>query len=251
MEFFQHTLAGWEKLDGAAILESPVTLTVNGEVWLTLMCTPTDLEALALGFLYNERLLDSMEEVASLRVCPQADNVDVWLTRSVEKPAQWRRTTGCTGGLTGVDVAVAAQSLPVIYNGVTYQPDQIGRLVSLLYDSQDLYRQAGGVHTSALSNGRELCVVAEDIGRHNTLDKLAGLYLLKGLSIPQRLVLTTGRISSEMLQKTARLGAALVISRTAASALAIELAQAWNITLIGYARRDRFRIYTHPERIYG
>ena len=90
-----------------------------------------------------------------------------------------------------------------------------------------------------------------DQGRHNTLDKIAGQCLLKRLVLHKRVLLTTGRISSEMLQKAARIGAAIVISRTAASALAIELAEAWNITLIGYARCDRFRIYTHPERMYG
>jgi FdhD protein len=91
--------------------------------------------------------------------------------------------------------------------------------------------------------------VAEDIGRHNTLDKIAGWILLKGIDLSQRFLLTTGRISSEMLQKAARLSASVVISRTSPSSLSIQLADAFGITLIGYARRNRFNIYTHPRRI--
>jgi len=249
--YSQFTPAGWEEVNGNAILETPISLTVNGEIWLTFMCTSTDLEALALGFLYNERVIQSIDEIASCQICPNAENIDVWINHAVEKPKQWRRTTGCSGGYTDIAPDDPRLLAPVIYDGVIYQPDQIGKLIEFLYDSQDLYRQSGGVHTSALSDGQKLCVLTEDIGRHNTLDKIAGQCLVKGLNLPQRVLLTTGRISSDMLQKAARIGAAIVISRTAASSLAIELAEAWNITLIGYARRDRFRVYAHPERMYG
>jgi FdhD protein len=122
-------------------------------------------------------------------------------------------------------------------------------LINQLFESQQLYRTSGGVHTSALCDGQRIQIVAEDIGRHNTLDKIAGRCLLEGISLPRRILLTTGRISSEMLQKSARLKASIVISRTSPSSLSIELAQKWGITLIGYARRNRFNIYTHPERI--
>ncbi len=122
-------------------------------------------------------------------------------------------------------------------------------LIQLVFEAQDLYRQSGGVHTSALSDGQRLLVVAEDIGRHNTLDKIAGRCLLEDIRPERRILLTTGRVSSEMLQKTARLGADVVISRTSPSSLAIDLADRWGITLIGYARRDRFNVYTHPHRI--
>lgn len=251
LKYYQFEPGGFKVVEGSSIVEIPVSLTVNGEVWLTFMCTTTDLEALAVGFLFNENVIQSLDEVESLHVCMSGANIDVWLTHAADKPKQWRRTSGCTGGLTGVDIAEKRELKPVVYNGVIYRSKKIGELVEQLYDSQDLYQQSGGVHTSALSDGHELCVVAEDIGRHNTLDKIAGKCLLKGFDLPQRILLTTGRISSEMLQKAARIGAAIVISRTAPSTLAIEMAENWNITLIGYARCDRFRVYTHPERISG
>lgn len=228
------------------IIERPVSLTVNGEVWLTFRCTPVDLEEMGIGFLFNEGIINSMEEVASARVCPSGDNLDVWLHHAAEKPLRWERTSGCSGGMTGLDYNQVER--PVL-NGQTVRPEQINQMIVELFDRQDLYRLTGGVHTSALSDGTRLHVVAEDIGRHNTLDKIAGHCLMEGIQLQQRILLTTGRISSEMLQKSARLGAAVVVSRTSPSSLSIEMAERLGITLIGYARRNRFNIYSYPERI--
>jgi FdhD protein len=228
--------------------EGPVSLTVNGDLWLTFMCTPKDLESLAVGFLYNEGIIQSTNEIASVHVCASEDNIDIWLHHNVEKPLQWRRTSGCTGGATSVTTDPPAGKT-CLYNGPTLMPDQISELVEALFESQDLYRRAGGAHTSVLSDGQNILAVAEDIGRHNTLDKIAGHCLREHIELSRGILVTTGRVSSEMLQKAVRLGAAIVISRTSPSSLSIQMAEQWGVTLIGYARRDSFRIYTHPERI--
>ena len=246
IQYRQYRSGVWNTVDSGIIVESSVSLTVNGEVWLAFMCTPTDLQALAVGFLYNEGIINSLEEIADVRVCEHGDNVDIWLTHAVEKPKEWRRTSGCTGGVTAVE-AEFTPSIPL--NGVTISPQEIYQLIESLFESQDLYRQVGGVHTSALSDGQTMYAVAEDIGRHNSVDKLAGLCLLNKIEMPKKILLTTGRVSSEMLQKSARLGAAIVISRTSPSSLSIELAEKLGVTLIGYARRDRFNVYAFPERI--
>jgi FdhD protein len=182
-----------------------------------------------------------------VRACASGDNVDVWLHHAVEQPARWRRTSGCTGGVTAVEPDAAAPEL----RAAPLDPEKISALVEGLFSAQSLYRDTGGVHTSALSDGERIILVAEDIGRHNTLDKLAGRFLLEDVRLENRVLLTTGRISSEMMQKAARLGAGVVISRTSPSSLSIEMARAWGITLIGYARRSRFNVYTHPERLMG
>jgi FdhD protein len=236
----------WEDLPGGVIVEQPVSLSINGEEWLTFLCTPVDLEALAVGFLFNENFIQDRDEIASIRVCPSGENIDVWTSHAVVRPKVWRRTTGCTGGMTADHNAVTQ---PIALCEVNLPAEQIGELAQQLFACQDLYRQVGGVHTSALSDGQNVLVSAEDIGRHNTLDKIAGKCLLERITPAQRVLLTTGRISSEMLQKAARIKASIIISRTSPSSLSVELAQALGITLIGYAHRDRFGVYAHPERI--
>jgi len=238
----------WEHHDAETIVETPVSLTVNGEVWITFMCTPVHLDALSVGFLYNEGIINNIDEVEDVRVCEHGDNVDVWLSHSAEQPANWRRTSGCTGGITAVDL-LAKPDVNFSENKFKTEPEAIMDLVEMLFDSQKLYRSTGGVHTSALCDGEKVVVAADDIGRHNTLDKIAGLCLMNNVWPENRVLITTGRISSEMLQKSARLEAPILISRTSPSSLSIEMAQRYGITLIGYARRHRFNVYSNTERV--
>lgn len=238
----------WEPFDAPTIVEAPVSLTINGTAWLSFMCTPVDLEALAIGFLYNEGVINSMNEVVDVRLCEHGDNVDVWLDHAVEQPQSWRRTSGCTGGVTAVDLLTRPNvSFPP--GQPKFGPEAIGHALELLFESQELYRATGGVHTSALTDGQRVVVSAEDIGRHNTLDKIAGMCLMQDRWPETRIIITTGRISSEMLQKAARLEVPILISRTSPSSLSIEMAERYGITLIGYARRQRFNVYTNPERV--
>jgi FdhD protein len=245
-QFLRYRAGQWETLGRKVIVEAPVSLTVNGQVWLTLMCTPTDLEALAVGFLFNEGVIKRWDELELVQVCESKDNVDVWLKHPVEQPKQWRRTTGCTGGHTSVSLDLAH---PELQNGMMLTPHMINHWIEELSNAQELYRQVGGVHTSILCDGRRVVVSAEDVGRHNSLDKIAGCCLLDRIELPCKILITTGRISSEMIQKAARIGASIVISRTSASSLSVDLAEKWGITLIGYARPGQFVVYTHSERI--
>jgi FdhD protein len=236
----------WQTLGSGVIVETPVTLTVNGHIWLTFMCTPTDLEALVVGFLFNEGVITCKEEIEVVKVCPMGDNVDVWLKSTVEQPQQWRRTSGCTGGFTAASLD---QLHPSLKDGLLLTPRTVNGFVRALTTSQVLYREVGGVHTSILTDGEQMVVSAEDVGRHNSLDKITGRCLLENIELERKILVTTGRISSEMIQKAARIGSSVVISRTSASSLSVTLADKWGITLIGYARQDQFVIYSHPERI--
>jgi len=267
IQYIQVEKEGWKIVDADIIAETAVTLTVNGETWLSFMCTPVELEALAIGFLYNEGLITSRKEIENVRLCPTGDNVDVWLNHSIEKPKIWLRTSGCTGGMTSIqnnpsdsslDIDNQQEELKTInlvtnqaldINGLKLTLNQIADLIDQFFEAQTLYRQSGGVHSSGLSDGKKIIILAEDIGRHNTLDKISGRCLLDDIQLKRRILLTTGRISSEMLQKAARLDTSIVISRTSPSSLSIQMAERNGITLIGYARRTNFRIFTHPERI--
>ncbi len=248
IQYERYEFKKWEHHEAETIVETPVSLTVNGQVWLTFMCTPVHLEEMSVGFLYNEGVIESMDEVENVHVCEHGDNVDVWLNHSVEQPASWRRTSGCTGGVTAVDL-LAKPNVSFDGNRLEVQPEAIGNLVEMLFESQSLYRETGGVHTSALSDGERIVLSAEDIGRHNTLDKIAGLCLMQNVWLRTRILITTGRISSEMLQKAARLNAPILISRTSPSSLSIEMAERYGITLIGYARRHRFNVYSNAQRL--
>lgn len=233
-------------IEGELIVESPVALYVNGDLWLTFMCTPNNLEALAVGFLFNEGVVENLNHIVDVHVCDNGDIIDIWLDHGVDKPKEWKRTSGCTGGYTAVDLYSIT---PFTNNGISLDSRFVRELVERLFESQDLYTRAGGVHTSILTDGKNVELMAEDVGRHNSLDKIAGLSLMEDIDPPTKILLTTGRISSDMLQKSARIGASIVISRTSPTSLSVDLAELWGITLIGYARRDRFNLYTHPGRI--
>jgi FdhD protein len=232
-------------------------LTVNGEQWVEFMCTPEYLEALATGFLFNEGLIENVSEIAQINVCQAGTNVDVWTTTTIKKPIRWRMTSGCSGGITaGTNMEALGRKWvgqsdrnAENFEAKLIKASRINSLIKLLLNAQRLHKETGGIHASALSDGNELLLFCEDIGRHNTLDKLAGRVLLEQMKMPHQVILTTGRISSEMLQKAERLGVAIVVSYTAPTSLAIQLAHDWGITLIGYAHGDLFKIYTHPVRV--
>lgn len=233
-------------IGSGVIVEKPVSLSVNGNIWLTFMCTPVDLEALAVGFLYNEGIIDSKDDLRFIELHPDKQMVEVWLSKRVEKPENWRITSGCTGGVTAVDENVVIKQNQ---DGYTLPSVEVTALCKKLFENQGLYHRVRGVHASALSDGKELLVICEDIGRHNTIDKVAGRMMLDDIQAKRKILITSGRVSSEMQQKAARLGAAILISRTSPTTLSIEMADQYGITLIGYTRDRQFNVYTHPERI--
>lgn len=235
-----------ESSESDLIVEKPVALYVNGISWITFMCTPNNLKALAVGFLYNEGVIESAGEVIEYHICDNREIIDIWLGQQVERPKEWKRTSGCTGGYTALDMDEINLE---VSSQASLAADHVRSLVETLFESQDLYKKTGGVHTSILTDGGSNILSAEDVGRHNSLDKIAGLYLLGESDFRNKILLSTGRISSDMLQKSARIGAGIVISRTSPTSLSVALAEKWGITLIGYARRNRFNLYTHPERI--
>lgn len=236
-------------LRGVVPAEAVVDLVVNGRALVSLMCTPTRLKDLALGFLFNEGLIDSLDEVAVIELCGKGQSVDIWLLHDIETPEVRAITSGCSGGTT----FGAAQEPPQrIESDLVITPEIVTALMEELSEASSLYRRAGGVHTAALAAlDREdpLICVAEDIGRHNTLDKIAGAWLRADRPIESPIVLTSGRVSSEMVSKVARLGAPVIVSRTSPTSLSMQLAQAAGITLIGYTRRRSFRVYAGEERL--
>lgn len=246
---FQYHSGNWSLVNTENLIaETPVSLTVNGEIWLIFSCSPYDLDALGVGFLYNEGVIESADQIASVRVCADLTNIDVWLNQAAEKPEKWLRTSGCTGGIANAEPARHVRPLARFER---FDPQRLLENMDQLYQVEGVYQQTRGLHCSALSDGVAIQLYAVDIGRHNTLDKLAGLMLFSSVQLERRVVLTTGRISSEMVQKSVRMGAQVVMSRTSPTTLAVQMAETLNVTLIGYARHQRFVVYSHPQRVAG
>lgn len=236
----------WQPVAGAITEEALVCIHVNGRELATFMCTPHEQDELALGFLRAEGILHSLDEVKALTIAENGQCVDIWLDHEVELPTRRIVTSGCGGGVTFDDLRVRYTPLNT---RTTITPDRIFARMRDLYQAGTLYRLTQGIHTSALSDGERLLLVAEDVGRHNTIDRLWGKALKQNISTEGLILLATGRISSEMLGKAAKMKVPIVASRTSATSLSVALGEACNITLVGYVRRNSLRVYTASHRL--
>ncbi len=242
-----------EIVDEPVVGEIRLSIVVNGEELVQLMCSPRQLNALVIGFLHHEGIIDSADDVEALRVCLEDRVAEVWL--AVPTSGQPKRriiTSGCTGGTTFGEYLDELERLRLPDDDVRLAPAAVYRLLRELHEHAVLYRRSGGIHTSILATvAGETLVVAEDIGRHNTLDKLHGECLLRGVQSSGAVIMASGRISSEMLVKAALMGVPVVASRTSPTQLAVSLAERLNVTVVGYVRSASMNVYTHPRRVIG
>lgn len=235
---------GWAGATVHLPSEADLTIYVNQQELVTVLCTPTKLNFLVLGFLYGEGIISGIGDVAMMRICEDEKLADVRLNDPGYKPPAKRTlTSGCGGG------TVFKLQGQKVESGLVVSPVEVLSLMKKLQEKMDLYRISGGVHTSALSDTGSLLVVAEDIGRHNTLDKIQGECLAGGVTTGGRLLLTTGRVSSEMLIKAARMKVPVVVTRHSPTGRAVSLARGLGVTLVGHARGGRLTVYSHPERL--
>jgi FdhD protein len=239
---------GWTKKDGDVIEEAFISIYVNGLEIATIMATPHEQELLALGFLKNEGLLESLDDIEILYIGKNGCCVDIWLNQKVIKPERVVITSGCGGGVTFDDPVVGIEPLE---SAICLDVDLLRQVFRKLQPPNSLYARSRGVHAAGLLDpqNQQLLVIVEDVGRHNTLDKLAGACLKMDIETQQRVLLSTGRISSEMMRKAAMMGCPIVASRTSPTSMSVEMARAWNITLVGYVRQGSLRVYSCPERI--
>lgn len=236
-----------EQVEGGVIEESLVSIYVNGQELATVMCSPLDQEALALGFLYNESVIESLDDVRLVQANAVGTVVDVFLHRAdFNPPRRMILTSGCGGGIT---LQHLTESYPALGSDFTTTYEVIFQRMRDLQGAARLYNLVRGVHTAILGDTERLLISAEDVGRHNAVDKVAGKALQAGIDTHDCIILTSGRISSEMLGKARRMGIPLVASRTAPTSTAVRLAQAWNICIVGYVRQGSLRVYTHPQRL--
>ncbi|KPL06508.1 hypothetical protein AMJ86_08295 [bacterium SM23_57] len=245
-----------QQMDDVVAREAPLTLFVNDIELVTLLCTPADFKDLAVGFLYSEGVISGVDDLA--RISVNASKGIVWITLgdgvafSEEEYHRGRAvTSGCARGQTFAHLADKL-ALPPLDTQHRFSIDQIYGLVKQLQtggDGGSLYERTGCVHVAMLFDGDKILVFREDIGRHNAVDKVVGYSVIHGIDCSDKAIMVTGRLSSEMVMKAARLGIPLVVSRTAPTSSALKIADEAGMTLVGFARGRRMNIYSHPYRI--
>ncbi len=236
----------WRRKSDELIVEAKLTIFVNGVEVTSIMCSPQEQDCLALGYLKNEGFLANHKDVEHIHTSDDGCCVEVWLKHEVHLPERKIITSGCGDGVTFHD---PFEDIQPLQDDLQIEPEIIFTLFNQLHRPESLHVRARGVHTAGLADGKELLFVTEDVGRHNTIDKLDGYCLLNGIETEGRILLTTGRVSSEMLRKGAVMGCPIIASRNSPTSMSVLLAQTWKITLVGYVRRNSMRVYAHPERL--
>src|ERR1700733_5822892 len=236
--------------------ETAVAITYNGGTYAVMMATPRDLEDFAIGFSLSEGTIGSVGEIESLEVLELDDGLELrmWLAPSkAERLSERRRQiagpTGC--GLCGIDsIAEAVRPAAIVAQGRSFPSRDIMAAMQSIPPLQTINIETRAVHAAAFwTPARAIVALREDVGRHNALDKLAGALAQDKTSTSEGIVLLTSRVSVEMVQKTAAMGAPMMVAVSAPTALAVRMADAAGITLAAIARTDGFEIFTHPNRI--
>jgi len=239
------------KVDGTTATEAmhpvveevPVMILVNGRHLATAMMSPVRLEEFAVGHLFTEGIITSCDAIESVQVEKQTIRV---LTRDHLRPLGPKRTilSGCGGSSSFLDPA----KLPKIDSDYSVGTWQVSDAMKQVLDSE-IHRLTGGVHVVGLASDEGVLCIREDIGRHNALDRVIGFALAEGINRPRTFLVSSGRISSEMARKCLVAGIPIVVSRSATTALALELAGKNGLTVCAFARGSRMNVYTHPHRI--
>lgn len=238
----------WQEGGGEVIEEITLTIYVNGVEFVSIMGTPLNQDWLAVGFLKNEGIINSLDEVSDLKITSEGCCIDVWLKKEIQLPDKMVITSGCGSGVARDDLEEEREPFPI---QVKTEPETLLDAFKRLQSNDSLYARSRGVHAAGLLDldSGDLLQVAEDVGRHNTIDKLQGACLIKNIPTQGMALLSTGRISSEMLRKGAAMGCPVIASRTSPTTAAIKKARDWGITLVGYARHGKLRVYCFPERL--
>ncbi len=235
-----------QELEDPVAIEKKLRLSINGKEVLKLYCSPTMIRELVAGFIMTEGIIEGSWCAERMEIIYGDEII-------VDVPAEGRLnlqgaaiTSGCVGGITfnrELDIDLTNTK------SITIEADQLRSLFQKFQKASSLYNLTGCIHSAAVSDGKNIIILAEDIGRHNAVDKAIGYCFLENIPLDNKIMLVSGRLSSEMISKCIKWSIPIVVSRTAPTALSIELAQQKGVTVVGFMRGKRFNIYTHSNRI--
>ncbi|MBW2019940.1 MAG: formate dehydrogenase accessory sulfurtransferase FdhD [Deltaproteobacteria bacterium] len=237
-----------------AIQEMPLTIYLNGHEIVTLLCTGKHPKFLAVGFLKSDGLITDLKHLKDIQVeeGPERLKVHVETSHDPFKRQRIERsiTSGCGKG-TNFARNVESIAATTVTARLRVTPQQVLQLAAELHERSTLYKVTRGCHNASLATPEKILIFREDIGRHNAIDMICGQCFLDNISTEDKLIVTTGRIASEILLKVMRLGAPILASGSAATRFSVDLARKTNMTLIGHVKQRRMVVYNHGGRIVG
>ena len=241
-----------EAMVDKVVTEARIELDLNdGNHSLAMLCLPSDLESLAVGFLIGEGALRDRDALHDVRV--NVENNKVFLHGDLDEDAleamanRWTWGTGCGSGGTGRDLDSPAFGR--VGQGVSIGPGKLIELAKTFTGKADMWKATGGLHACALADTEKILLFAEDVGRHNAFDKIMGRAFLDEIDVTDKLVLMTGRLSAEIVSKAVACGLSMLVSRSAVTGLGAKLAGRFGLTLVGFLRGKRLNVYTGFDRI--
>jgi FdhD protein len=239
-------------LKDTIVKEFPLTIVLNNQELVTLLCSPVDFNYLAVGYLVSEGFLENKDEIKKIIIDEKRGvvHIDTFDEKVLNDEILSRRfiTSGCGRGASFYSIADVQRDIKVD-SDITLQARKILSLAKKFQQHSQVYRITHGVHSAALCDADNMLVFSEDIGRHNAIDKIFGECLLNDIRVDNRLIITTGRVSSEILIKVARRNIPVLISKSTPTDLAVKLADDLGLTLIGFVRGRRMNCYTNCRRV--
>ncbi|MDO7252888.1 formate dehydrogenase accessory sulfurtransferase FdhD [Helicobacter cappadocius] len=233
------------------ITEERIALYLNGKKIISTMSIPIDQDAHAVGFLLSEGVIEKIEDITNIFISD--DGLSVFIDSKINEENisnlyhEKTLTSGCCVGVTGNFEGKIIEKFISSHMKVSLK--RIWKLLEEFDSNNELFKLTGCVHQAILALENNECVISQDVGRHNAIDKVVGKAKLSGLDTSTAILLVSGRLSMEMIIKAAMHDIPIIISRAASTQLGIKTAQMLGITLIGFARNDKLNIYTHPARI--
>ena len=242
---------GRSSIEDVVAKEFPLTIILNNQELVTLLCSPTDLRYLAVGFLFSEGLVESKDDIKKIMVDDLRGvvRVETEETKEFANELIFKRVVSSGCGRGASFYSATDTSSQMVDSQMKMSVDEVFALVNEFQHNSKLYLATHGVHSAALCDNKCILVFEEDIGRHNAIDKIFGKCLLKDMPSEDKAVITSGRITSEILHKVAKRGIPIIISISAPTDLGVKIADTLGITLVASVRGKRMNVYTHDWRI--